>query len=146
MGFTRYWATTGNSGFPMEFVVRAREIVADCKKKGIVLRGPQGYGAPVISYQGIYLNGDALNDLNHESFALRANGDVSDFEFCKTATKPYDYAVRKILNLAKRHGLVSKVGADYSYNEVLSDKEYLEREGRTRKLDFAEAKEFAKKC
>lgn len=146
MGYTRYWATTGKAAFPTEFVVAAKKIVADCKKKGIVLRNAQGYGAPVVSYSGIYLNGDALNDLNHESFVLCASGDVSDFEFCKTATNPYDYAVRKILNLAKRHGIVRKVRADYSYNEVLSDKEYLEREGRTRRLDFAEAKAFAKKC
>lgn len=49
----------------------------------------------------IWLNG--VGDDSHEPFILDFKG---SWEFCKTARKPYDIAVKAILILAERHGIL----------------------------------------
>lgn len=54
---------------------------------------------PLFSEHEICFNG--VRDLGHETFYLSTRG--SDFEFCKTARKPYDTAVVAILCLLHHH-------------------------------------------
>ena len=124
MGYTRYWVRT-EKPITEDFVEEVKEIIRDCAKKGITIRGLYGTGEPTITLDKIAFNGnsEADRDLSHENFIL--NNTPTDFDFCKTARKPYDYAVRKVLKKAKDYGLVTNVSSDGANNKVYSDEEYL---------------------
>ena len=122
MGYTRYWERT-NEPITQEFLDDVNEILNNCKKKGIMIRNGWGDGEPEISLDAVCFNGDRSKGLDHEGFLI--NNEPSDFDFCKTARKPYDYAVRKVLTKAKEHGLVKNVRSDGANNKVISDAEYL---------------------
>ena len=93
MGYTHY--------FPHKKVSKSvwTDILAGCKRayallpKNIKITGGSGYGAkPLFGEDEILFNGDAEEDLAHETFALyRESG--GGFAFCKTAQKPYDVLV-----------------------------------------------------
>lgn len=122
MGFTRYWERTdvpiGNN-----FIAEVNSILIDCAKKGIAIRNWNGENRPEISKDRIALNGNENCGLDHESFVI---DDKKGFNFCKTARKPYDYAVREILKVAEKYCLVFNVSCDYPSNEgIYSDEEYL---------------------
>lgn len=123
MGYTRYWERT-EKPITDDFLEEVEEIIIDSAKKGIAIRGWDGSGKPILNLTRIALNGNgkADKDLSHESFVI---DDEIGFQFCKTARKPYDYTVRKILKLAKDYGLVTKVSSDGANNKVYSDEEYI---------------------
>ena len=92
------------------------------QEQGFVLKGGMGEGEPRISENEVWFNGDGTNDqnLDHETFAidLFETGNyrkIDEFDkegifgFCKTAYKPYDFAVMISLMVIKHH-----LGADFS--------------------------------
>lgn len=123
MGYTRYWERT-EKPITDDFLEEVEEIIKDSAKKGIAIRGWDGSGKPILNLTRIALNGNgkADKDLSYESFVI---DDKIGFHFCKTARKPYDYTVRKILKLAKDYGLVTRVSSDGANNKVYSDEEYI---------------------
>ena len=123
MGYTRYWERT-EKPITEDFLNEVKKILKDCAKKGIAIRGWNGTGNPTLTLERISLNGNekAERDLSHESFVI---DDKIGFNFCKTARKPYDYAVRRILNVAKKYGLVEDVSSDGLNNKIYSDEEYI---------------------
>ena len=121
MGFTRYWNRTKKK-INKDFVVKVCEIIADCDKKGIAIRNGWGEGNPVVTLDLISLNGNSEHQLEHESFVIDQK---VGFNFCKTARKPYDYAVREILKYAEENGFVTDVQDDGENDEIISDEEYL---------------------
>lgn len=123
MGFTRYWIRTKKK-INKDFVVKVCEIIADCDEKGITIRNWCGEGNPVVTLERISLNGNSEHQLDHESFVIDKEVGLN---FCKTARKPYDYAVREILKYAEENGFVTEVEEDDENNEVISDTEYLKR-------------------
>lgn len=56
------------------------------------LKGGTGTGKIEINHEVLIFNGDAKQGLDHETFYFDLN-EMSDFNFCKTARKPYDFAV-----------------------------------------------------
>lgn len=122
MGYTRYWIRT-NEPITEEFIEEVNKILRDCARKGIAIRNYDGNGKPTVSLERIAFNGNGKEGLDHESFVIDNN--ESDFEFCKTARKPYDYAVRRVLHVAKKYNLVKDVGSDGANNGIYSDEEYL---------------------
>lgn len=97
MGYTHYFTgLVANE----ELADATRGIVSAAEERGIGVFGPAGYGAPVISPELIALNGDAELGLDYESFVI---GDVTGFNFCKTARRPYDAVVTAILIWAILH-------------------------------------------
>ena len=127
MGYTRYWQRTDKK-IDEGFITAVCKIIADCDKKGIKIRNGHGEGNPIVTLDMIAINGDAEHDLDHETCYF--DNKESDFEFCKTARKPYDYAVRKILTYAKKNGFVTKVSSDGANNEIISDEDYIKKWGR----------------
>ena len=125
MGYTRYWERT-DKPIDTDFVIAVCEIIADCDKRGIKIRNWEGKGNPVVTLDKIAINGDREHDLNHET--LYFDNEEVGFAFCKTARKPYDYAVRKILKYAKENGFVTKVSSDGANNRIISDEQYLKGE------------------
>lgn len=94
MGYTHYFRN-----------VRVTPELADLAKaiidlSDITICGGAGYGAPEISDDIIYLNGDAEKGEDYETFSLNNNADNDLFPFCKTAHRPYDEVVTAILTAA----------------------------------------------
>ena len=102
------------------------EHVLTCiqKDKDLKLCGGLGEGEPRITDTEVWFNGDASENLDHETFALelfetgnyRTVDDISKegvFCFCKTAHKPYDFAVMVSLIVIKHHlGTDFKISSD----------------------------------
>lgn len=121
MGYTRYWTRT-NAPFTEDFLAEVRKVLENCKTYGITIRNSLGEGDPVITPVYIALNGDAGCHLDYESFVLDGR---QGFGFCKTARRPYDYAVREILKLAADYDIVEAVSDDGENEEIISDLDYL---------------------
>jgi hypothetical protein len=112
MGYTHY--------FPHAKTTKKKwaKILTDCKTlleklpKNIIIRGWDGGGEPVFNDEKISYNGNADNDLDHETFELLRDGAQPEdyeadkkvgFRFCKTAYKPYDLLVCACLLVYKHH-------------------------------------------
>lgn len=113
MGYTNYWNFKKNpieiengadkfkravknikeyfSKMPVK--VRIKNYDGDVKEESLTLFGGDGKREPVFSDTVICFNGDASKGLSHESFYIALGGDLYSFDFCKTARKPYDFAV-----------------------------------------------------
>ena len=109
MGYTHYWyPKEANYWHPKEtnhdaetfatLAALAKKVITLAQARGIKLAGPNGTGKPAIRDEFVGLNG--VGDESHESFVIQRDGN-SDFEFCKTACKPYDVVVVAILVLYK---------------------------------------------
>ena len=122
MGYTRYWNRT-NKPMDENFVKFCNEVFKTCAKLGIKLGNGYGVNEPIARISIIAFNGDALKDLDHESFVLD-DGIGTGFNFCKTARKPYDYAVRTILREALTRGYITDLSDDGINEEIISDDEY----------------------
>lgn len=59
--------------------------------------------APEVTKDHIWLNGDDKDDQGHETFGIKV--DDSEFNFCKTARKPYDVVVVAICIYLKSLGI-----------------------------------------
>lgn len=120
MGYTRYWKRTATN-FDEDFLEFCNEVFKTCKKLGITIRDWNGEGEPLVNKYCISFNGDASKNLDHESCVL--DNEVG-FNFCKTARKPYDYAVRTILREALTRGYITELSDDGINEEIISDNEY----------------------
>lgn len=94
MGYTHYWKIIEPLKVSETQKTLIREVLKEEKKH---LAGGMGKGKPEFDDKHIWLNGkEGKEDLSHETFEVKF-GETSDFEFCKTARKPYDMAVCKLL-------------------------------------------------
>ena len=100
MGFTQYlenkpaftdsqWATFTNA---------VKKLFRQTK---IPLAGPDGKGEPVVNASVVSFNGvdDGVNDNSHETCYISKA--AQDYEFCKTAEKPYDAVVVAVYKLVR---------------------------------------------
>jgi len=104
MGYTHYWKITERLDKDWDkwtsFLPDAMQIISYASQKlDIALADSLGEtkGEATVSLGGVSMNGYA--EESHESFVLRP--EVIQFDFCKTARKPYDTVVTAILILAK---------------------------------------------
>ena len=118
MGYTHYWENKGHKDDATNFlkvVAEAKALYAALpdhtdtaggyhKEDPLKLCGWHGDGEPVFTDTEISFNGDDSTGLSHESF--RVNDKPTDFEFCKTARKPYDLMVCAVL-ISMRKNLVN---------------------------------------
>ena len=74
----------------------------------------------------IWLNG--VGDDSHEPFILDFKG---SWAFCKTARKPYDIAVKAILILAEKHGILK---SPFSFDGDRTDLEFVNAKAITKIL------------
>jgi hypothetical protein len=105
MGYTHYWNTKNmkNARSKMGKVISEIEILlkkiptpfetaGQVYEKPLVLKGGCGIDEPFFTKKEIWFNGDKTDGDNHETFYFSST-DKTDFDFCKTARKPYDIAV-----------------------------------------------------
>jgi len=124
MGYTRYWARS-RKPLTQEFVDEVKRIIAEATEKGITICGWDGTGEPEITLDVVRFNGKAPH-MDHETFTILNEPTI--FDFCKTAEKPYDYAVKEVLKVAEKMGIVEDVTDDGEV-EVMTDAQYLEEYG-----------------
>ena len=108
MGYTHYWTLEKpiTEDFFESIRDRVKEIVETAREAGIPLETNFG-----IDYFAI--NGQAEGA--HETFSV--NVEDNDFNFCKTAEKPYDAVVTAILILLKKElGDSIKITSDGTWN------------------------------
>ena len=142
MGYTRYWEIKGDL-YPEKFKTYSETCKIVCVEwekaqieyylsEGNSLElaehkskicGWDGRGEPLfcdreISFNGSISDDDELSDLSHETFCISLIS--REFNFCKTARKPYDSYVFICLFLAKQiFGEQIEVRWDGSNNEEL---------------------------
>lgn len=123
MGYTRYWKRT-DEPLNADFRDGVENIIKEAAGYGIAIRGWDGHGEPLLSSERVSFNGNANaeQDLSHESFVLDSE---LGFCFCKTARKPYDFVVRKVLRLAQDYGIVEDVSDDGYNEDIYSDEQYI---------------------
>ncbi len=63
---------------------------------------------PIVNANRISFNG--VEDDSYETFQLTP--ETTDFEFCKTARRPYDPIVVEVLKIAKKHHPQLKLSSD----------------------------------
>lgn len=103
MGYTHYWK--GKRAATQSEWQDMREFAAALfKDQAAVLAGPDGEGKPVNDPVTIAFNGVAKGGYDHETMALVKR--PREFEFCKTAIKPYDTAVVALLVHASNLGYI----------------------------------------
>ena len=67
--------------------------------KKILIRGGGGTGRAIFNKEEVWFNGDTKRGLEHETFWTEPN--LDEWQFCKTARKPYDLLVCAVLIAAK---------------------------------------------
>lgn len=117
MGYTHYWNLKNTTDkFQKQFAIVVSEITVlkerlpehslsaggYYKEEPLKICGEDGKGKPIINNECICFNGSSKNDLYHEGFYLGKDSE-RDFNFCKTARKPYDFLVCLVLISAANH-------------------------------------------
>ena len=97
-GYTNYWEQSEDfTSSEWSKIVRVtKAVIKKAEKHGIIIRDGWGKGKPVVNNKEISLNGDAENNLDHETFYITKKL-KDDWSFTKTARKPYDAVVATIL-------------------------------------------------
>jgi hypothetical protein len=107
MGYTHYWSFEPNKVQDTEqlrkkfkrasqYIKRFVKFMDTNKSDVYKICGGLGEGKPIISDTEIWFNGDASQQLDHETFSLHwslPNHEGRRNDFCKTARKPYDLIV-----------------------------------------------------
>jgi hypothetical protein len=110
MGYTHYFnfiEEPSREKF-IEFAEGVKQLVATAQEAGIEIADEE-YGDDKIVFNGVGAN-------SHETFYVSADG--VDFNFCKTAQKPYDTAVTASLILAKKiFGDNIKISSDGDWSD-----------------------------
>jgi len=96
MGYTHYWKTKG--GITLDYV--KFHTFQEGVKQIIEIAIDAGIDLEVDSSPANYVSFNGPNELGHESFIFEKT--LEEFNFCKTAGKPYDMAVVAVLIHAKK--------------------------------------------
>ena len=129
MGYTHYWEFKGHIA-PKDLkdgenkFAKAAELIRKAYNKvtemGIKIAGGMGDGQPRMSDHAIVFNGKG--DESYETFAIRDND--GEWNFCKTARRPYDLLVCVSLLAFKE-----VFGDDFSYtSDGITREDYENRE------------------
>jgi hypothetical protein len=117
MGYTHYWTYQPNEILDTEelrkkfrkavdIIDKAHKMIKKDKfiHKGqaggfyddqpCIIRGGLGEGTPMINESEVWFNGDEKTGMSHETFGIKwFENAKNEYQFCKTARKPYDLLV-----------------------------------------------------
>ena len=115
MGYTHYWRTKTTSQAKFGAAIKKANKVLEARKG--LLAGPNGEGPLVIKKKQVCFNGQG--DESHETCFIDNSG--KEFDFCKTAQKPYDDVVTAVLAIfAHELGEDFQVSSDGDHEEWAS--------------------------
>lgn len=124
MGYSIYWTRTEKK-IDEVFVKEVKKWVDFFNKGSISVRGGDGITEPYIELDGICLNGNAELGTDYESFYITNDEDeLGEWQFCKTARRPYTMVIRTILMIAEIKGLVKGLSSDGDI-DFMTDAEWL---------------------
>lgn len=107
MGYTHYWTPTKATPEQWDTLLdEAKQLLEAlpantdtaggyCSDDPLEIKGGLGTGKPKFTKKQIWFNGDEERGLDHETFLIKPN--KNEWNFCKTARKPYDLLVCAIL-------------------------------------------------
>lgn len=96
MGYTHYHAQQrAFTAAEWELITQATHKILASQPKGLICGG-NGEGEATVDTEEICFNGNNEDDQSHETFHITKRK-MGDFNFCKTAQKPYDTAVVAVL-------------------------------------------------
>lgn len=125
MGYTRYWEKSERK-VDEQLVNYVKKVLKKCGQLGIGICGWDGSGEPEVRIGKICFNGNGAKGLDHETFVIDdESSNEWNCDFCKTARKPYDYAVRRILKYMKRNGYLKGLSSDGPNENIVSDEDFL---------------------
>lgn len=120
MGFTRYWETTEKEKFDEKHLEEIKDILLNTQElTGVKLGDGRGENEPIIEENRVVFNGDTNSDLDYETASFKLTGKVGDFEFCKSARRPYDAYLHTIQLYLSDKGYIKNLYNDdfnQSYN------------------------------
>lgn len=134
MGYTNYWVPKklNEEQVPEQFWKDAIKVLDKVLERGVKLADGNGdfefkSGYDLVNYTvmsdneipSIVFNG--LGENSCETFCLRFDGEL---ECCKTRREPYDLAVKCILMLAGKYGLL-KESEGWSFDGAEIEEEYI---------------------
>jgi hypothetical protein len=105
MGYTHYWESYAMT-IPDEAVTVIKALLAKAYADGVVQLEYDDPRPPVVTAEEIRFNGVGEN--GHETFHFNVHDELrswdgTPFDFCKTARKPYDALVMRVLIVLKYH-------------------------------------------
>ncbi len=93
MGYTHYWTDEGQGKIPADAVARIRRVTEEAYLQGLIQREDDDPRPPLVTANEVRFNG--VGDEGHDAFRFAPGDDA--FCFCKTARKPYDAVVMRVL-------------------------------------------------
>ena len=101
MGFTRYWTFKKRTNKKeREKVIEAMSSILGLEKEK--LTGYDGLEETPIEIKKTRVSFNGIGEDSYETFCFDLSSKAHEFDFCKTALKPYDRAVCACLIAAKR--------------------------------------------
>lgn len=109
MGYTTYWRNIKFS-VPQWLAFRAdvKVFLSNLPSEVLIQREYDIHKKPLVGMATIAFNG--VGEEGHETFYFEKKS--KDFNFCKTARKPYDLAVCGVLMLASLHATSGEISSD----------------------------------
>ena len=104
MGFTRYFELTKVPTTKMLKTIHKDVSKVFAKHKDIICYEYDRPNVPAqneLKFDKLTICFNGLGDDGHETFFFES--DNLSWDFCKTAHKPYDVVVKKVLNILKKH-------------------------------------------
>ena len=120
MGYTHYWMCCAGR-LPTQAVATLQEILTAAYEEGVVQYERDDTLPPVVTETQVRFNG--VDEQGHETFLFdmgdsNRRSDGFRFDFCKTARKPYDTVVMKVLIVLKYYlGDALKVTSDGRFDD-----------------------------
>jgi len=125
MGYTHYWKIEKSTSTKNwnKFSETCKKLHDNLPKEIEIVNGAGQAGTkPVFNDSEVRFNG--VNELGHETFAIYKN-ELRDFDFCKTAQKPYDLLVCACLIAAHKY-LKLDISSDGNVNDWMPAFKYYE--------------------
>ncbi len=115
MGYTHYWTNNGSHDpLPQSALDNIKELLQPAYKAGIIQREYDDPRPPLITAKVIRFNG--VGALGHEALWFRTT-DTRPLGFCKTAHKPYDDLVMKVLLILAYYRPGLRLSSDGSFGQ-----------------------------
>lgn len=114
MGYTHYWTDRGQGHeIPPEAVTLIRKITEEAHRQGLIQREHDDPRPPIVTAREVRFNG--VGEEGHETFCFMP-GEQS-FCFCKTARKPYDAIVMRVLLVLGYHRPGLEIRSDGAFHD-----------------------------
>jgi hypothetical protein len=112
MGYTHYWK--GKANLDNQLIDELNNLVSHGALNRIIQKEYDQAQVPdLVSLENKRLRFNGIEDEGHETFVVVFNESL-DFEFCKTARKPYDaYVVASLILITEAN---ERTGGDFSWS------------------------------